>query len=471
MSDPFLFVSHVSADRVAAVEIVAELERRGIRCWVAPRDVRPGHAYDDEISAAIESCRAMLLLFSDNCNESEYIRRELTVAGDCRKLVLPFRIDNAQPKHGLRVRLADLHWIDGLAAREQALDAVAQAVNRIPMKVDQPTTEKFANKNVDGHQERSCPSLSGSDAVNASGSTTIGDQAQTVDTAFLNSEACNMIKSGQRPPEPWRPFITELNLTATYDFHENKIDSVRDLTLLEGLTGLQILDIKGFEAVDLAPLFSLTGLRELYLKGRPIQDLAPFSRLTHLQTLDLSMSQIGDLAPLASLGDLLHLDVSSNRSLTDLTPLAGLEYLQILGLADTQVSDLTPLVALTGLEYLDLAATPVSDLRPLSGLRHLQTLDLRFAKVSNLAALARLTRLQRIDLYGTQVSNVAPLSELNNLQRLELQGTLVTDIAPLAKLVVGQLKISGLRKPLNPGYLFIRTELKDIIKNQRIGLG
>jgi hypothetical protein len=37
----FLFVSHVSEDRPAVIEIVEELERRGIRCWIALRDVRP----------------------------------------------------------------------------------------------------------------------------------------------------------------------------------------------------------------------------------------------------------------------------------------------------------------------------------------------------------------------------------------------------------------------------------------------
>ena len=49
-SDLFLFVSHVAENRVSAMEIVDELERRGTRCWIAPRDVRPGEPFDDEIA-------------------------------------------------------------------------------------------------------------------------------------------------------------------------------------------------------------------------------------------------------------------------------------------------------------------------------------------------------------------------------------------------------------------------------------
>ena len=44
-ADLFLFVSHVTEDRAAAMEIVEELERRNVKCWIAPRDVRPGYAF------------------------------------------------------------------------------------------------------------------------------------------------------------------------------------------------------------------------------------------------------------------------------------------------------------------------------------------------------------------------------------------------------------------------------------------
>jgi hypothetical protein len=130
MADPdlLLFVSHVSEDRPAALEIVDELERRGVPCWIAPRDVRPGRPFDDEIAEAIEASRAMLLIFSERCNEHEYIRREITVAGESHKVIIPFRIENAQPRRGLRIRLSDLHWIDGFVSRERAIGQVVRTI-------------------------------------------------------------------------------------------------------------------------------------------------------------------------------------------------------------------------------------------------------------------------------------------------------------------------------------------------------
>jgi hypothetical protein len=121
MPGDFVFVSHVNEDREAATSMVAALEAGGVVCWIAPRDVQPGRPYDDEIEAAIEGCAAMLLVFSERCNDSEYIRREVTVAGEARKRIIPVRIEDAQPKRGLRMRLVDLHWVDAFPAREEAI--------------------------------------------------------------------------------------------------------------------------------------------------------------------------------------------------------------------------------------------------------------------------------------------------------------------------------------------------------------
>ena len=162
-STPFLFVSHVSEDRAAALEIVHELERRGVPCWIAPRNVEPGKPFDDEIADALDRCRAMLLIFSEHCNESEYMRREVTVAGESHKVIIPFRIEDAQPRRGLRVRLSDLHWIDAFASRERALDELADRfapsaaeesesaheVGQPPRVADEPRREQ-----QDAHQAR-----------------------------------------------------------------------------------------------------------------------------------------------------------------------------------------------------------------------------------------------------------------------------------------------------------------------------
>ena len=89
-----LFICHASEDRSVAIGVVSQLEARGVRCWISSRDIRPGRPFDNEIVSAIEKCFAVLLLFSDRCNDKDYIRREITVAGEAGKLIIDYSLSN-----------------------------------------------------------------------------------------------------------------------------------------------------------------------------------------------------------------------------------------------------------------------------------------------------------------------------------------------------------------------------------------
>ena len=65
-----VFISHSSADKRAADAACALLEARGIKCWIAPRDIRPGSDWGESIITAIEQTRVMLLLLSKKANSS-----------------------------------------------------------------------------------------------------------------------------------------------------------------------------------------------------------------------------------------------------------------------------------------------------------------------------------------------------------------------------------------------------------------
>jgi hypothetical protein len=85
------------------------------------------------------------LIFSDLCNDSEYIRREVTVAGESQKIIIPFRIEDAKPRKGLRVRLSDLHWIDAFVSREKAINELMQSCGS-DIVVSPPRTENDVNE-------------------------------------------------------------------------------------------------------------------------------------------------------------------------------------------------------------------------------------------------------------------------------------------------------------------------------------
>ncbi len=167
--------------------------------------------------------------------------------------------------------------------------------------------------------------------------------------------------------------------------------------------------------------------------NKRLSDLAPLAGLNPLQILNIAITQVSGLAPLAGLTNLELLYVHHTQ-VSDLAPLAGLANLQTLSVGGTYVSDLGPLVRLANLQTLKVGSTPVSDLAPLAGLTNLQEINLYKTPVSDLAPLAGLAKLQRLHVGGTQVSGLSPLAALANLQQLDVSRTPVSDLTPLAGL-------------------------------------
>jgi hypothetical protein len=109
-----VFLSHSAQNREVADAVCAALEKAAIRCWVAPRDVRPGRSFPGEITRAIQQSKVMLLIFSGHSNNSEQVLREVQLATDSRLPIIRFRIEDVALTDDLRYFLSTPHWLDAL---------------------------------------------------------------------------------------------------------------------------------------------------------------------------------------------------------------------------------------------------------------------------------------------------------------------------------------------------------------------
>ena len=73
----YVFLSHSSIDADVANGLCQELEKNGIGCFLAPRDIRSGHEYAEEIIYGIDRSDAMILVLSNNSNQSPHVLREV----------------------------------------------------------------------------------------------------------------------------------------------------------------------------------------------------------------------------------------------------------------------------------------------------------------------------------------------------------------------------------------------------------
>src|SRR5437763_7960165 len=110
-----VFISHSAQDKKVSETICASLEQSGIRCWIAPRDVRPGKSFPGEITRAIQQSKVMLLIFSRHSNSSEQVLREVQLAIDCHLPIVRLRIEDIPLSDDLRYYLSTPHWLDALS--------------------------------------------------------------------------------------------------------------------------------------------------------------------------------------------------------------------------------------------------------------------------------------------------------------------------------------------------------------------
>lgn len=109
-----VFISHSARDRSVADAVCEALEASGLRCWVAPRNVRPGHSFGGEITRALRQSKVMVLIFSGHSNKSEQVLREVQLATDCHLPIIRFRIEDVALTDDLTYFLSTPHWLDAL---------------------------------------------------------------------------------------------------------------------------------------------------------------------------------------------------------------------------------------------------------------------------------------------------------------------------------------------------------------------
>ena len=89
-----VFVSYSSDDKPTAESVCATLENKGIRCWMAPRDVLPGVDWGGAIIDAINASHVMVLVYSAKANDSPQIQRPVERAGNRGLTFIQFSIDD-----------------------------------------------------------------------------------------------------------------------------------------------------------------------------------------------------------------------------------------------------------------------------------------------------------------------------------------------------------------------------------------
>lgn len=110
--DKRIFISYSSKDVKIADKIVSFIESNGYLCWIAPRNIEPGHDYTDCINSAIKNCCGVVLVFSEQSLSSQFVKKELGLAVHFNKSIIPYKIADFKVDDGYFFLLNNVQWIE-----------------------------------------------------------------------------------------------------------------------------------------------------------------------------------------------------------------------------------------------------------------------------------------------------------------------------------------------------------------------
>lgn len=147
-----IFISHSSRDAEKAAGICTMLEGEGHSCFIAPRDIRPGREYAEEIINGIIGADALLLLLSQQANQSPHVLREVERAGSSRIPIIVYKLEEVELTRSLEYFLMTNQWIDG--SGDHGYRKVKEAFEGQPDHRTDPSDKNLQKRNP---QKRNLP--------------------------------------------------------------------------------------------------------------------------------------------------------------------------------------------------------------------------------------------------------------------------------------------------------------------------
>lgn len=121
-----VFISYSHKDQYVVDEIRQLMDANSITYWMDRDKIHMGSKFMADIVDAIENSRITLFVSSSDSNNSIFTAKEVALAFNSGKYIIPYRIDNSPFSKNLQFVMTDLNCIDAIPySKQKAQDLVS----------------------------------------------------------------------------------------------------------------------------------------------------------------------------------------------------------------------------------------------------------------------------------------------------------------------------------------------------------
>lgn len=107
----YIFLSHSSTNYKVAQKVCNLIEECGWKCFLAPRDIRTGHEYAEQILEGIERSDVLLLILSKEANTSPHVLREVERAVSKKIPIIVYKLEEVELSKSMEYFLMSHQWV------------------------------------------------------------------------------------------------------------------------------------------------------------------------------------------------------------------------------------------------------------------------------------------------------------------------------------------------------------------------
>jgi len=133
-----IFISYSSKDKEKADQLSELLASAGLSVWIDQTGIEVATSWSGEIVDAIEGCKAFVILLSPNSIESKNVVKELALASERNKKILPLDLEPVALPRDLAYHLAGIQ-----RAPMTNVDSIIRALGKLGLEATQPPTMKI----------------------------------------------------------------------------------------------------------------------------------------------------------------------------------------------------------------------------------------------------------------------------------------------------------------------------------------
>jgi hypothetical protein len=133
-----IFISYSSKDREKAEQLTELLASAGLSVWIDQAGLEVSNSWSKEIVQAINDCKAFLVLLSPNSLESHNVIKEVSLASEKRKKILPLELEPITLTDDFEYQLAGIH-----RTSMTNIDSIIRAIGKLGLEATQAPTLKL----------------------------------------------------------------------------------------------------------------------------------------------------------------------------------------------------------------------------------------------------------------------------------------------------------------------------------------